>query len=140
MPLTPDDLVRSDPFTIGDLERAAAHRGAGAVVSFAGTVRDADHGRSVTQLRYEAHPTASTTLASILDDIRRLPGVHGAASLHRVGTLAVGDLAFGAAVSATHRGEAFAACAALVERVKVELPVWKLQRFSDGSQEWVNCA
>ena len=63
-----------------------------------------------------------------------------AASLHRVGDLALGDLAFGAAVSAAHRGEAFAACAWLVDAVKDQLPVWKLQRFTDGTQEWVNCA
>ena len=134
------DTVRSAPFTIEELENSVAHPGAGAIVSFAGVVRDNDSDRSVIRLTYEAHPSAADTLASIVAEICDRPGVICARARHRVGTLAIGDLAFGVAVSAAHRGDAFAACADLVERVKVDLPVWKHQEFADGTSEWVNCA
>jgi len=58
---------------------------------------------------------------------------------HRVGVLAVGDVALVAAVSTAHRGEAFELCRRLVEEVKHRLPIWKRQVFADGSDEWVNC-
>ena len=58
---------------------------------------------------------------------------------HRVGPLAVGDVAFAVAVAAPHRGPAFTTCAQLVDEVKRDLPVWKRQEFGDGSEEWVNC-
>jgi molybdopterin synthase catalytic subunit len=56
---------------------------------------------------------------------------------HRVGHLRVGDSALEAAVAAAHRKLAFAACDALVDRIKTEVPIWKEQRFADGSTEWV---
>jgi molybdenum cofactor synthesis domain-containing protein len=133
-------LVRSTPITAAEVEAQVRRADAGAVVVFEGRVRDHDHGRAVTSLVYEGHPEASLVLAEVVSQARELTGVIDAASLHRVGELAIGDLAFVAAVSAAHRGEAFAACAWLVDAVKEQLPVWKLQRFSDGTQEWVNCA
>ncbi|HPQ85217.1 MAG TPA: molybdenum cofactor biosynthesis protein MoaE [Actinomycetota bacterium] len=133
-------LVRATPITVAEVEAAVTRPDAGAVVVFAGRVRDHDHGRSVAALTYEAHPDADKVMADVLADASAQPGVLAAASLHRTGDLAIGDLAFVAAVSASHRGEAFDACSWLVDEVKHRLPVWKLQRFDDGSQEWVHCA
>jgi len=133
-------LVRGTPISAAETSTAVQRPDAGAVVTFEGRVRDHDHDRSVASLVYEAHPDADATMARILAEARDRPQVLDAAALHRVGELAIGDLAFVAAVSASHRGEAFDACAWLVDEVKRRLPVWKLQRFSDGSQEWVNCA
>ncbi len=133
-------LVRSTPITTAEIEAAVRRPHAGAVVVFEGRVRDHDHGRGVATLTYEGHPDADAVLRAVVAQAHEQPGVIAAASLHRVGELALGDLAFGAAVSAAHRGEAFAACAWLVDAVKDQLPVWKLQRFTDGTQEWVNCA
>jgi molybdopterin synthase catalytic subunit len=67
------------------------------------------------------------------------PEVLALAVSHRIGPLAIGDSALACAVSAAHRGPAFAACAALVDEVKLQLPIWKRQEFSDGSEAWVNC-
>jgi molybdopterin synthase catalytic subunit len=67
------------------------------------------------------------------------PQVQALAVSHRIGPLAIGDSALACAVSAAHRAEAFAACAALVDEVKLQLPIWKRQEFTDGSEEWVNC-
>jgi molybdopterin synthase catalytic subunit len=118
---------------------AVERRGAGAAVLFAGVVRDHDHGRSVVELEYVAHPSAEEVLRGCLAEIAADPLVHAAAVSHRIGTLRIGDAALVAAVSAAHRGEAFAACERLVDLVKLRLPVWKRQVFADGTDEWVNC-
>jgi molybdopterin synthase catalytic subunit len=123
-----------------DEHLAAVERsGAGATVLFAGVVRDHDHGRSVLELEYVAHPSAEEVLRDCLAEIAADPLVHAAAVSHRVGRLQVGDAALVAAVGAAHRAEAFAACARLVDLVKSRLPVWKRQVFGDGTDEWVNC-
>ena len=70
----------------------------------------------------------------------RAPGVRAIAISHRVGRLGIGDVALACAVAADHRREAFATCAELVDEVKRQLPVWKHQRFADGTDEWVGSA
>ncbi len=134
------NLISESPISERGVAADVEGPAAGAVVTFAGIVRDHDRGRSVAALTYEAHPDAGTVLARILDEALSRPGVLGAAARHRVGDLVVGELAFAAAVSAAHRGDAFAACAWLVDEVKAALPVWKHQHFIDGTDEWVNCA
>lgn len=113
---------------------------AGAVVSFSGAVRDHDGGRVVTALEYHAHPTAQQVVADIAAEIAARDGVIAVAVSHRIGMLAIGDVALAAAVSAAHRGEAFAACTDLVDEVKHRIPVWKRQVFADGTDEWVGSA
>ncbi len=122
------------------LEAAVADARAGAVVSFSGNVRDHDHGRSVATLTYEAHPSAESVLAEVAKEIESRYELVALAVAHRVGPIAIGEAALVAAVSTAHRAEAFAACQALVDLTKERLPVWKHQVFSDGTDEWVNCA
>ena len=131
-------LVRATPITEGEVAAEVAREGAGAVVTFAGVVRDDDGGRTVEALHYEDHPDAERILAEVVLGATQRPGVLAAAARHRVGTLAVGELAFTAAVSAAHRAQAFEGCAWLVDEVKARLPIWKHQRFADGTDEWVN--
>jgi molybdopterin synthase catalytic subunit len=132
-------VVTTQPLDLGAHERAVGRRAAGAVVSFAGVVRDHDGGKGVLELEYEAHPSAGAVLAEIAAEIAADPAVHAVAVSHRVGRLEIGDVALAAAVSCAHRGEAFARCARLVDEVKARLPVWKRQVFADGTEEWVNC-
>lgn len=116
--------------------------GVGAVATFVGTVRDhsPDAAGEVVELHYSAHPDAPRVIAEVADRIAAsYEGVTLAVS-HRIGTLAVGDVAIIAAASYAHRGDAFAACRALVEAVKAELPVWKKQVLADGSHTWVGSA
>jgi len=109
----------------------------GAVVTFAGIVRDHDGGRSVVSLDYEAHPSAGEVMRAAARSVAtEFPAVRIAVE-HRVGSLVVGDLALACAVASAHRSEAFAACARLVDEVKATVPIWKEQRFTDGSSEWV---
>jgi molybdopterin synthase catalytic subunit len=114
---------------------------AGAVVTFAGVVRDHDGGRAVRGLEYSAHPTAEKVVAQVAEDVAvRATGVRAIAVSHRIGPLGIGDVALACAVAADHRKEAFAACAELVDEVKRLLPVWKHQLFADGTDEWVGSA
>jgi molybdopterin synthase catalytic subunit len=132
--------LTTDAIDVAAHEAAVAHPGAGAVVSFAGVVRDHDGGRSVARLCYEAHPSAEAVLGEVAAEIAKEPGVYGVAVAHRIGDLAIGDVALAAAVATAHRGEAFTLCARLVDEVKARLPVWKHQIFTDGTDEWVNAA
>lgn len=118
---------------VGALEDAAA----GGVTLFVGRVRDHDRGRGVAELHYDAHPTALEKLREVATRVAEEYGVHGVAAVHRVGTLAIGDIAVIVATSAGHRGDAFAASRALIDTLKATVPIWKHQRFVDGTDEWV---
>jgi molybdopterin synthase catalytic subunit len=133
--------ITGEPVDLTELEALVAHTGAGAVVGFAGVIRDHDGGRSVIRLEYSAHPSAQDTLAEVLSEISATSrGVRAIAASHRIGTLAIGDAALVAAVAADHRDAAFETCARLVDTIKERLPVWKHQFFADGSDEWVGSA
>ncbi|GIJ33795.1 molybdenum cofactor biosynthesis protein MoaE [Micromonospora sediminimaris] len=131
--------VTDQPLDLAAHEAAVADRRAGAVVSFVGVVRDHDHGRSVASLEYEGHPNAEKVLQEVADEVAADPDVYAVAISHRIGALAIGDVALAAAVSTAHRAAAFAACARLVDEAKARLPIWKRQVFTDGTEEWVNC-
>jgi molybdopterin synthase catalytic subunit len=133
-------VVTEDPLDVEEHARLVTRSAAGAVVSFSGVVRDHDGGRGVRALEYSSHPGAGDVITRVAAQIAAAhPEVLGLAVSHRIGPLVIGDSALACAVSAAHRGAAFAACAALVDEVKLQLPIWKRQEFSDGSQEWVNC-
>ena len=100
-------------------------------------MRDHDGGKSVHGLDYSAHPTALAKLQEVCDRVAEEYDVHGVAAVHRVGTLAIGDVAVVVATTTAHRGEAFAASRALIDTLKAEVPIWKHQRFGDGTEEWV---
>ncbi|WIB60873.1 molybdenum cofactor biosynthesis protein MoaE [Curtobacterium sp. MCLR17_007] len=140
-PAAADRVVLADvvdtAVTVEQVSAAVATDQDGAVVTFAGVVRDHDGGKGVTALGYERHPSAGDVIAEVARSIAAdHPGVR-IAVLHRVGDLVVGDVALAAAVSSPHRAEAFAACAALIDLVKERTPIWKHQEFTDGSDEWV---
>lgn len=131
--------VTTEPLDVAQHEKEVADPRAGAVVSFTGVVRDHDHGRAVTALTYEAHPSAEEVLREVVAEISSDPDVYAVAVSHRFGPLAIGEVALAAAVSTAHRAAAFNACARLVDLVKQRIPIWKHQRFADGTEEWVNC-
>lgn len=132
--------VTDQPLDRIAMESLVADDRAGAVVTFSGNVREHDHGRAVSSLTYEGHPTAQAILAEVAKEIDSRFEIVALAVAHRVGALAIGDAALVAVVASAHRGEAFAACQALVDLTKERLPVWKHQVFTDGTDEWVNCA
>jgi molybdopterin synthase catalytic subunit len=131
--------VGEEPLDVARHAALVDQAAAGAVVTFAGVVRDHDGGRPVSGLNYSAHPTAGRVVAEVAAGIAaHAVGVRAIAVSHRVGDLAVGDVALACAVAADHRRAAFETCAELVDEVKRLLPVWKHQVFTDGTDEWVN--
>ncbi len=132
--------VRSTPLGVDEVLAAVRDPSAGGTAVFLGTVRREDGGRAVDELGYSAHPQVEEVLARVADRVARAHPVVALAALHRTGDLAVGDVAVVVAAAAAHRGEAFAACRELVEDLKHEVPLWKHQRFADGSDEWVGSA
>lgn len=132
--------VTDRPIDVEAIAAAVGHPAAGAVVTFAGVVRDHDAGKQVADLEYHAHPTADAVVAEVAAEIAERFDIVAIGVQHRTGLLTVGDVALGAAVSSAHRKEAFAACAELVDAVKQRLPIWKRQVFADGTDEWVGSA
>lgn len=131
--------VGEEPLDVAEHAALVEQAAAGAVVTFAGVVRDHDGGRPVRGLEYSAHPTAAKIVTEVATDVAtRAQGVRAVAISHRVGRLEIGEVALACAVAADHRHAAFATCAELVEEVKHRLPVWKHQAFVDGTDEWVN--
>ena len=132
--------IRETELSVDEVRTAIADPAAGGEVLFVGTVRDNDADRGVTALSYTAHPSAEAELRRVAEDIVAKYDVIAVAAVHRVGDLAVGDLAVVAGVACAHRAEAFHACHALIDELKASVPVWKHQRFTDGSSEWVGSA
>lgn len=132
--------VRDAPLSVDEVLRAVADPHAGGIDLFIGTVRDhtPEHpGEQVTELEYDAHPTARDQLIEVARKVAaEYPGC-ALAAVHRVGRLEVGDLAVVVAASAAHRAEAFLACRALIDTLKEQVPIWKREAFRDGSHTWV---
>jgi MoaE-MoaD fusion protein len=129
------DLV-DGPIDVAALERAAADAGHGAVVTFVGRARDrSDDGRTVLELEYEVYPEmAAATLAEIADEAeRRWPAA--VFVVHRHGRVPIGEAAVAIVTAAPHRAEAYEANRFVIEAIKDRLPIWKRERFADGS-EW----
>jgi molybdopterin synthase catalytic subunit len=133
--------IRDTGLSVDEVRAAVADPAAGAIALFAGAVRDLDHDQEVIALSYSAHPTAEAELRRVAEMIAaKYPAVTAIAAVHRVGDLKIGDLAVIAAVSCPHRAEAFDACRALIDELKATVPIWKHQKFADGSAEWVGSA
>lgn len=129
--------VLETPLSVAEATAAVSGPHVGGIDLFLGAVRDHNDGRAVTRLEYHAYVSmAEKEMQRIAEEIaREIPGVTLAA-LHRVGSLAVGDLAVVCAAGAVHRGEAFQACRALIDRIKHRVPIWKREHGPDGPY-WV---
>jgi len=129
--------IQDSPLSLDEVARAVRSPGAGGVVLFLGLVRDNDGGRGVVRLDYSAHPDAEQRMRDVAQSVAERFPATAVAAVHRVGELAVGDVAVIVAAACPHRGEAFAAGRALIDELKATVPIWKHQIFVDGSDEWV---
>ena len=129
--------IRETELDVTEVSAALGDDRAGGLVLFVGVVRDHDDDKSVLGLDYSAHPTALARLEEVVDDVEAAYPLRGIAAVHRVGPLAIGDAAVVVACAADHRGEAFEASRMLIDQLKERVPIWKHQRFADGSEEWV---
>lgn len=129
--------LRETPLDVAEVVAALDDEAAGGLTLFVGRVRDHDGGKDVDGLDYSAHPSALDKLREVCERVAEEYDVHGVAAVHRTGRLAIGDIAVVVATTASHRGEAFTASRALIDTLKAEVPIWKHQRFGDGTDEWV---
>jgi len=131
--------VRDRPLSVDEAMAAVRQDRAGAIAVFIGVVRDHADGKDVARLDYEAHATmAVKEMARVLEELAAEYPEVKLAAVHRVGELAVGDLAVVVATSAAHRAEAFDSCRKAIERIKERVPIWKKEWAPDGSAHWVN--
>ena len=127
------------PFEIAPLRERLLSAHAGAYASFEGWVRDHHGGRAVAGLRYESYAALAQSEGDkiMMEAIERF-AIVDACCLHRVGDLAIGELAVWVGVSAAHRDAAFAACRFIIDETKGRVPIWKHERYADGDADWLH--
>jgi molybdopterin synthase catalytic subunit len=130
--------LSGQPLDLATLVASVAEPGRGGTCAFLGAVRDHHAGRAVVELEYSAYgPMAEATIAEILAEAEGRWPVRVAA-LHRLGRLAVGEAAVAVAAAGANREEAFAACRHVIEEIKRRVPIWKRERYADGTEAWVD--
>jgi molybdopterin synthase catalytic subunit len=129
------------PIDATALRAALENPACGACVTFEGLIRNHNEGRAVNRLEYEAYGALAVKEgeAIVREALKRFR-IEEAACVHRTGLLEIGEMAVWVGVSSAHRGEAFKACAYIIDTVKQRVPVWKREHYVDGTDEWVNCA
>lgn len=136
-PSGPACRLSHEPLSLDEVVAAVSGPEQGGVVTFTGAVRAQSRGKRIVRLEYEAYePMALRTLSALLRAIEaEVPGARVAVA-HRLGVLAVGEVAVVIAAAAPHRAEAFTACRAAIDRLKQDVPIWKKEVAEDG-EEWI---
>ena len=126
----PHARITAEPLSLDRLLSLVRDPRAGAVVTFTGVTRE------VSELEYEAYAEmAERRLAEIAAAAIERHGLCAAAAEHRVGTVPLSEPSVAVAVSAPHRGEAFAGAREIIDRIKAQAPIWKKEQG-----EWVQGA
>jgi molybdopterin synthase catalytic subunit len=129
------------PINVSALSAALDDPHAGGLVAFAGRVRNHNEGQAVLRLEYEAFAELAVKEGQrIVDEALQRFAITGAACVHRVGRLEIGDMAVWVGVGAAHRAAAFEACRYIIDAVKQRVPIWKKEHYVNGDSGWVNCA
>lgn len=132
-----DVLLANDPLSIDTCYAKVQDATCGGIVLFVGTIRNHNKGEEVTHLDFESYaPMALKEMTRIADKAMADHGLHAVALHHRVGSLAIGDIAVIIAVSSHHRKAAFAGCEQVIDELKEHVPIWKKEFLADGSY-WV---
>ena len=131
--------ISDSPLDVARLQAKLEAAGVGAVVCFEGRVRDRNDGRAVQWLSYQAYvELAEAEGRRIVEEARGRFAVERIACVHRVGDLALGEVAVWAGVSAGHRAAAFDACRYVIDEVKARVPIWKREHYVEGVSEWLH--
>lgn len=130
-----------EPIAVERLLADLAAESDGAVALFLGTVRDRNAGRRVLGLAYHVWPEmALAELRKIEAEARASHGASAIRIVHRTGDLAVGEISVAIAVASPHRAQAFEACRFAIETLKRSVPIWKKERYDDGTEAWIEGA
>jgi adenylyltransferase/sulfurtransferase len=132
--------LSSDPLNVEQLKADAENPECGALVTFEGWVRNHNEGHDVTSLEYEAYEQMALIEGKrLVDEAVQKFGLKQAVCIHRVGHLAIGDIAVWVGVATPHRDAAFKACRFIIDEIKVRVPIWKKEHYVSGDSGWVNC-
>lgn len=132
-------FMTTDPLEpqLTEARTATVTEAMGALVVFEGIVRDHDGGQRVRSLTYTSHPSADQEITHVAAEVSHAHPRTRLWTAHRTGALTIGEDAFVVMAAAAHRGDAFAAASELADRVKAEVPIWKEQELTDGTNTWV---
>ncbi len=138
---TPQFILQSDAIDAATEQAGLADPRAGACATFEGWVRNHNEGQPVHALEYEAYaPLAEREGNRILAEAVERFDLCRAHAVHRVGRLAIGEMAVWVGVSSAHRGAAFDACRYIIDELKARVPIWKKEHYTTGATQWINCA
>ncbi|GAB3382982.1 molybdenum cofactor biosynthesis protein MoaE [Lysobacter fragariae] len=127
------------PFDVATLRAQLLDERVGGYASFEGWVRSHNDGRAVDGLRYEAYVAlAEAEGGKVIEEALAKFAIIDAHCVHRIGDLAIGELAVWVGVSAAHRDAAFAACRYIIDEVKARVPIWKHERYAQGDAGWLH--
>ncbi len=130
--------VTSDPIDTARVLERVGDPEDGAVALFLGIVRNHNDARPVSGMDYEGYgEMAREQLAAIVEEAAGRAGSDRIAAVHRLGTLAIGEVSVAIAASTPHRAEAFDAARYVIEEIKKRLPVWKREHYLDRDAEWL---
>lgn len=131
--------ISDSPIDVASLRRDLESGGAGAIICFEGRVRDHNDGRAVEGLSYQAYAElAESEGRRIVEEARTGFEVERVVCVHRVGNLALGEIAVWTGVSARHRAAAFDACRYVIDQVKLRVPIWKREHYVEGESAWLH--
>src|ERR1051325_4924125 len=131
--------LTTQPIDTAAVLEQVASPAAGAVVLFLGTTREFTDERRTSSLDYECYPEmARAKLAELESAARRRWELVECAIVHRLGRLEIGEASVAVAVSAAHRGAAFAAGEWLIDTLKQVVPIWKKENWADGTSAWIH--
>jgi len=128
-----------DAIDYHELTESVRTTDAGAVVLFLGTVREMTGERRTLALDYDCFPEmAESQLKKLEAEVRTRWPIEDIAVIHRLGHLELGEISVAVAVSCAHRQAAFEAGKYMIDQLKLVVPIWKKENWSDGSTEWVH--
>mmetsp|Transcript_11798 Transcript_11798/g.20185 ORF Transcript_11798/g.20185 Transcript_11798/m.20185 type:complete len:150 (+) Transcript_11798:292-741(+) len=133
--------ITSEPLDLLSINKLVERTTVGAIVNFIGTTRDSFEGKQVETLEYEAYvPMAEKELLKLCDEARSKWDLQGIAIYHRIGLVPVCEASVIISVSSAHRADSLHACSSLIDRLKETVPIWKKERYTDGTSNWKqNC-
>jgi molybdopterin synthase catalytic subunit len=127
------------PIDVASLLEEIASPANGATVLFSGTVRETNDGRAVSGIDYDAYEAmAVEELGRIVRETCERFGTSDVVAEHRIGSLALGEVSVAIAVGHAHRAPAFDAARHVIEEIKLRLPIWKQELYTDGTRGWVD--
>lgn len=137
--INPFIALVTEPVDLSQVVHGVSHASVGAIATFLGTVREVNDGRSVTGIDYEAYePMAHREMNAIAREVtEQFPGVR-VSVVHRLGTLTVGDVSVAIACAHARRAPAADAMRVVIEQLKVRVPIWKREHYTDGAWTWVD--